>query len=60
MKRLQKMVKRTEHGVFRDLSFPLKDAPSGLAQFFATKSPLKTMKNAFCFTSKALSCSQDI
>ena len=32
----------------------LKGALSGLRQFFATESPLKTMKNAFYFTSKAL------
>ena len=32
----------------------LKDALSGLRQFLATESPLKTMKNAFYFTSKAL------
>ena len=27
---------------------------SGLRQFSATESPLKMMKNTFCFTSKAL------
>ena len=27
-----------------------KDALSGLRQFLATESPLKMMKNAFCFT----------
>ena len=32
----------------------LKGALSGLRQFFATESPLKMMKNAFYFTSKAL------
>ena len=32
----------------------LKGALSGLRQFLATESPLKMMKNAFCFTSKAL------
>ena len=31
-----------------------KGALSGLRQFLATESPLKIMKNAFCFTSKAL------
>ena len=31
-----------------------KGALSGLKQFLATKSPLKMMKNAFYFTSKAL------
>ena len=31
-----------------------KGALSGLRQFFATESPLKMMKNAFYFTSKAL------
>ena len=32
----------------------VKGALSGLRQFLATGSPLKMMKNAFCFTSKAL------
>ena len=32
----------------------LKGALSGLKQFLATESPLKMMKNAFHFTSKAL------
>ena len=32
----------------------LKDALSGLRQFLATESPLKIMRNAFYFTSKAL------
>ena len=32
----------------------LKGALSGLRQFFTTESPLKIMKNAFYFTSKAL------
>ena len=32
----------------------LKGAPSGLRQFLATKNPLKMMRNAFYFTSKAL------
>ena len=32
----------------------VKGALSGLRQFFATESPLKMMKNAFYFTSKAL------
>ena len=36
--------------VFRDF----KGALSGLRQFLATESPLKMMKNAFYFTSKAL------
>ena len=31
-----------------------------LRQFLATESPSKMMKNAFCFNSKVLSCSQDI
>ena len=31
-----------------------KGALSGLGQFLATESPLKMMKNAFYFTSKAL------
>ena len=33
---------------------PLKGALSGLRQLLATESPLKMMKNAFYFTSKAL------
>ena len=32
----------------------VKGALSGLRQFLSTKSPLKLMKNAFYFTSKAL------
>ena len=32
----------------------LKGALSVLRQFLANESPLKMMKNAFCFTSKAL------
>ena len=32
----------------------IKGALSGLRQFFANESPLKVMKNAFYFTSKAL------
>ena len=35
-------------------SFKLKGALSGLKQFMATESRLKTMKNTFYFTSKAL------
>ena len=34
--------------------YDLKGALSGLRQFLATISPLKMMKNAFYFTSKAL------
>ena len=33
----------------------IKDALSGQREFSATESPLKMMKNAFYFTSKALS-----
>ena len=33
----------------------IKGSLSGLRQFLATESPLKMMKNAFYFTSKALS-----
>ena len=33
---------------------PIKDTLSGLRQFLATESPLKTRKNAFYFTLKAL------
>ena len=36
------------------MKFSIKGALSGLRQFLATKSTLKMMKNAFCFTSKAL------
>ena len=36
------------------LKINLKGAISGLRQFLATKSPLKIMKNAFYFTTKAL------
>ena len=32
----------------------LKGALSGLRHFLPTESPLKMMKNAFCFTTKAL------
>ena len=32
----------------------LKDVLSGLRQLLATESPLKMMKNVFCFTSRAL------
>ena len=32
----------------------IKGALLGLRQFLATESPLKVMKNAFCFTFKAL------
>ena len=32
----------------------LKGALSGLREFLATESPLKTMKNVFCLTSRAL------
>ena len=32
----------------------MKGALSGLRRFFATETPLKMMKNAFCFKSKAL------
>ena len=34
--------------------FSFKGTLSGLSQFLATESPLKMMKNAFYFTSKAL------
>ena len=34
--------------------YAFKGALSGLRQFLATESPLKMMKNAFYFTSKAL------
>ena len=35
--------------------FAFKGALSGLRQFLATESPLKMIKNAFYFTSKAFS-----
>ena len=35
-------------------NFDLKGGLSGLKQFLATESPLKMIKNAFCFTWKAL------
>ena len=37
------------------MSFAFKGALSGLRQFLATESPLKMIKNAFYFTSKAFS-----
>ena len=37
-----------------------KDALSGLRQFLATESPLKTMKDTFLFHLKSSFCSQDI
>ena len=37
------------------MSLYIKGALSGLRQFLSTESPLKMMKNAFYFTSKALS-----
>ena len=40
--------------VFKQKIKELKGALSGLRQFLATESPLKMMKNAFYFTSKAL------
>ena len=39
---------------YRLTSFDIKDTLSGLRQFLATKSPLKTMKNAFYFVLKPL------
>ena len=36
------------------LPYLFKDALSGLKQLLAIESPLKKMKNAFCFTSKVL------
>ena len=38
----------------KELHEEIKDAVSGLRKFLATESPLKMMRNAFCFTSKAL------
>ena len=40
--------------IFFFLNIGLKGALSGRRQFLATESPLKTMKNTFCFTWKAL------
>ena len=37
-----------------NVRFIFKGAVSGLRYLFATESPLKLMKNAFCFTSKGL------
>ena len=37
------------------MSFAFKGALFGLRQFLATESPLKMIKNAFYFTSKAFS-----
>ena len=37
------------------LQATIKEALSDVRQFLATESPLKTMANAFCFISKALS-----
>ena len=42
-----------------DCTYKVKGALSGLRQFLAIESPLKMMRNTFCFTSNAL-CSQDI
>ena len=44
---------KTSQRLPRD-KYKRKDALSGLRQFLATESPLKMMKNAFYFTSKAL------
>ena len=38
----------------KNLYSSIKGALSGLIQFLATESPLKMMKNAFCFTLKTL------
>ena len=43
---------KMENNEFRKVR--IKDSLSGLIQFWATESPLKMMKNAFYFTSKAL------
>ena len=47
-------------GTLTTLSYftTIKRAFSSLRQFFSTKSPLRMMKNAFYFTSKALSFSR--
>ena len=44
-----------DHGKYCIARTSFKGALSGLRQFLATESPLKMMKNAFYFTSKALS-----
>ena len=44
-----------KYGIFKvNFPFTLKGAISGLRQFLAAETPLKMMKNAFPFTSKAL------
>ena len=52
---IMKMVKSLEDPdlLIKDVSELTKGAFSGLRQFLATESPLKMMKNAFYFTSKA-------
>ena len=40
--------------LYRNVTFLVKGALSGLRQFSAIESPLKIMKNAFYYTSKAL------
>ena len=42
-----------------DCTYKVKGALSGLRRFLAIESPLKMMKNTFCFTSNAF-CSQVI
>ena len=45
---------RIYNRILAAMHLKLKDAPSGLRKILATESPLKMMKNAFYFASKAL------
>ena len=49
-----KSVNASQEKQQKSLLNQLKDTPSGLRQFLATKSPLRMVKNAFYFTLKAL------
>ena len=51
-------IKAPERRQCRPSRVTVKGALSGLRQFLSTESPLKLMKNAFYFTSKALVRSQ--
>ena len=48
------MMNKIPHLSINAFFLMLKDVLSGLRQFLATESPLKIMKNAFDFISKAL------
>ena len=52
-------MRKCQHRQFREFAHEnffilVKGALSGIRQFLTTKSPIKMMKNAFCFTLKAL------